>query len=67
MWLEELGKLKEFNDHTVHQTCNLPACSISTKEGLGYYELKKQRFKGWCSKVLDQRKQEKLWWVEDPK
>jgi hypothetical protein len=41
---------------------------ISAKESLGYYELKK--YKPWfdegCSKLLDQRKQAKLQWLQDP-
>jgi hypothetical protein len=41
---------------------------ISEKEHLGYYELKKHKpwFKELCSKLLDQRKQVKLQWVQDP-
>jgi hypothetical protein len=42
---------------------------ISAKESLGYFELKKQH-KPWfdegCSKSLDQRKQAKLQWLQDP-
>jgi hypothetical protein len=42
--------------------------TISAKESLGYFELKKH--KPWldkgCSKLLDQRKQAKLQWLEDP-
>ncbi|PNE09427.1 Vesicle transport protein GOT1B, partial [Cryptotermes secundus] len=41
---------------------------MSAKESLGYYELKK--YKPWfdegCSKLLDQRKQAKLQWLQDP-
>jgi hypothetical protein len=41
---------------------------ISAKEGLGYYEFKK--YKPWfdegCSKLLDQRKQFKLQWLQEP-
>jgi hypothetical protein len=41
--------------------------NISAKESLGYYELKKH--KPWlnegCSKLLDQRKQAKLQWLQD--
>jgi hypothetical protein len=40
---------------------------ISAEESLGYYELKKH--KPWldegCSKLLDQRKQAKLQWLQD--
>jgi hypothetical protein len=41
---------------------------ISAKESIGYYELRKH--KPWldngCSKLLDQRKQAKLQWLQDP-
>jgi hypothetical protein len=41
---------------------------ISAKESLCYFELKK--YKTWfgegCSKLLDQRKQAKLQWLQDP-
>jgi hypothetical protein len=41
---------------------------ISAKESLGYCELKK--YKPWfdeaCSKLVDQRKQAKLQWLQDP-
>jgi hypothetical protein len=40
---------------------------ISSKESLGYFELKKH--KPWldegCSKLLDQRKEAKLQWLQD--
>jgi hypothetical protein len=41
---------------------------ISAKEGLGYYELKKHKpwFDEGCSKLLDQRKQAKFQWLQDP-
>jgi hypothetical protein len=41
---------------------------ISTKESLGYFELKKHKllFDEGCSKLLDQRKQAKLQWLQDP-
>jgi 50S ribosomal subunit-associated GTPase HflX len=41
---------------------------ISTNESLGYYELKKHkaRFDKGCSDLLDQRKQAKLQWLQDP-
>jgi hypothetical protein len=40
---------------------------ISAKESIGYYELKKnKRFDEGCSKLLDQRKQVKLQWLQDP-
>jgi hypothetical protein len=42
---------------------------ISAKEGLGYFELKKckPRFDGGFSKLLDQRKQAKLKWLQNLK
>jgi hypothetical protein len=40
---------------------------VSAKESLGYYELKyKPWFNEGCSKLLDQRKQAKLQWAQDP-
>jgi tRNA(Ile)-lysidine synthase TilS/MesJ len=41
---------------------------ISAKEILGYYELKQQKpwFEEGCSKLLYQRKQAKLQWLQDP-
>jgi hypothetical protein len=41
---------------------------ISAKESPGYYELKKHKpwFDEGCSKLLDQRKQVKLQWLQDP-
>jgi hypothetical protein len=41
---------------------------ISAKESLGYCELKKHKpwFDEACSKLLDQRKQAKLQWLQDP-
>jgi uncharacterized protein YaaR (DUF327 family) len=41
---------------------------ISAKESLGYYELKMHKpcFNKGCSKLLDQRKQYKLQWLQDP-
>jgi hypothetical protein len=41
---------------------------ISAKERLGYFELKKLKpwFDEGCSKLLDQRKQAKLQWLQDP-
>jgi hypothetical protein len=45
--------------------CNI---KISAKESLGYFELKKHTtwFNKGCSKILDQRKQAKLQWLQDP-
>jgi hypothetical protein len=42
---------------------------ISAKESLGYYELKKNKpwFDEGCSELLDQRKQAKLQWLQDPR
>jgi hypothetical protein len=41
---------------------------ISAKESLGYFELKNHKpwFDKGCSKLLDQRKQAKLQWLQDP-
>jgi hypothetical protein len=41
---------------------------ISAKHSLGYFELKKHKpwFDEGCSKLLDQRKQAKLQWLQDP-
>jgi hypothetical protein len=41
---------------------------ISAKDSLCYFELKKHRlwFDEGCSKLLDQRKQAKLQWLQDP-
>jgi hypothetical protein len=41
---------------------------VSTKESLGYFELKKHKqwFDKGCSKLLDQRRQAKLQWLQDP-
>jgi hypothetical protein len=41
---------------------------ISTKECIGYYELKKHKpwFDEGCSKLLNQMEQSKLQWVRDP-
>jgi hypothetical protein len=41
---------------------------ISAKESLGYFELKKHKlwFNEGCSKLLDQKKQAKLQWLQDP-
>jgi hypothetical protein len=42
--------------------------NISAKESLGYYELKKHKpwFDEACSKLVDQRKQAKFQWLQDP-
>jgi hypothetical protein len=41
---------------------------ISAKKSLNYFELKKQKpwFDEGCSKLLNQRKQAKLQWLQDP-
>jgi hypothetical protein len=41
---------------------------LFTIKNLGYFELKKHKpwFGGGCSKLLDQRKQAKLQWLQDP-
>jgi hypothetical protein len=41
---------------------------ISARESLGHFELKKHKpwFDEGCSKLLDQRKQAKLQWLQDP-
>jgi hypothetical protein len=41
---------------------------FSAKEGLGYFEVKKHKlwFDEGCAKLLDQRKQAKLQWLQDP-
>jgi hypothetical protein len=39
---------------------------ISAKESLGYCELKKHKFDQAYSKLLEQRKQAKLQWLQDP-
>jgi hypothetical protein len=42
--------------------------TMSAKESAGYFELKKHRpwFNDLCSELLDQRKQAKLQWLQDP-
>jgi hypothetical protein len=41
---------------------------VSAKESLGYFELKKNKpwFDEGCSKLLDEKKQAKLQWLENP-
>jgi hypothetical protein len=41
--------------------------NISVKKSLGYYELRKRKpwFDEGCSKLVDQRKQAKLQWLQD--
>jgi hypothetical protein len=63
--LEDLDTEVELNSawETIRKNIN-----ISAKESLGYFELKKH--KPWleegCSKLLDERKQAKLQWLQDP-
>jgi hypothetical protein len=42
---------------------------ISAKDSLGYNELKKHKpyFDGRCSKLMDQKKQVRLQWLQDPR
>jgi hypothetical protein len=41
---------------------------ISSKDSLGYYEMKKHKpwFDEGCSELLDQKKEAKLQWLQDP-
>jgi hypothetical protein len=63
--LEDLDTEVEINSawETIRENIN-----ISAKQSLGYFEFKKH--KSWldegCSKLLDQRKQAKLQWLQDP-
>jgi hypothetical protein len=63
--LENLDAEDEFN--TIWETIR-ENIKISAKESLGYYEPKQH--KPWsderCSELLDQRKQAKLQWLQDP-
>jgi hypothetical protein len=63
--LENLDTEMELNNawETVRENIK-----ISAKESLGYYELKKHKpwFDEGCSKLLDERKQAKLQWLQDP-
>jgi hypothetical protein len=63
--LEDLEAEVEIN--TIWETIR-ENIKISVKESLGYYELKKHKpwFDKGCSKLLDQRKQAKLQWLQDP-
>jgi Holliday junction resolvase-like predicted endonuclease len=42
---------------------------VSAKQSIGYYELKKHKqwFDEGCSKSLDQRKESKLQWLQEPR
>jgi hypothetical protein len=63
--LEDLDAEVEINSawETIRENIKILA-----KESLGYFELKK--YKPWfdkgCSKLLDQRKEAKLQWLQDP-
>jgi hypothetical protein len=63
--LEDLDTEVEINSawETIRENIN-----ISAKESLGYFELKKHKpwFDKGCSKLLDQRKEAKLQWLQDP-
>jgi hypothetical protein len=63
--LEDLDAEVEINSawETIRQNIK-----ISAKESLGYLELKKHKpwFDKGCSKLLDQRKQAKLQWLQNP-
>jgi hypothetical protein len=63
--LEDLDAEVEINTTRETITENI---KISAKESLGYYELKQHKpwFDEGCSELLDQRKQAKLQWLEDP-
>jgi hypothetical protein len=63
--LEDLDAEVEINSawETIRGTI-----TISAKERLGYFELKKPRpwFDEGCPELLDQRKQAKVQWLQDP-
>jgi hypothetical protein len=63
--LEDLDSAVEINSawETIRENIK-----ISAKESLGYYGLVKHNpwFDEGCSKLLDQRKQAKLRWLQDP-
>jgi hypothetical protein len=63
--LEDLDTEVEINsvEETIRENIK-----ISAKESLGYFELKKHKpwFDEGCSKLLDQRKESKLQWLQDP-
>jgi hypothetical protein len=63
--LEDLDAKVEIN--TIWETIR-KNIKISTKESVGYYELKQHKpcFDKGCSKLLDQKKQAKLQWLQDP-
>jgi hypothetical protein len=63
--LEDLDPQVEINSawEMIRENIN-----ISAKESLGYFELKKHKpwFNKGCSELLNQRKQAKLQWLQDP-
>jgi hypothetical protein len=63
--LEDLDAEEEINSawETIRENV-----TTSAKEGLGYFELKKHKpwFDEGCSKLLDQWKEAKLQWLQDP-
>jgi hypothetical protein len=63
--LEDLDTQVEINSvwETIRENIQ-----ISAKESLGYFEFKKHKpwFDEGCTKLLDQRKQAKLQWLQDP-
>jgi hypothetical protein len=63
--LEDLNTAVEIN--TIWETIR-KNIKMSTKESLGYYQIKQNKpwFDEVCSKLLDQRKQAKLQWLQDP-
>jgi hypothetical protein len=63
--LEDLGAEVEINSAWETTRENI---KTSAKENLGYFELKKHKpwFDEGCSQLLDQRKQAKLQWLQDP-
>jgi 50S ribosomal subunit-associated GTPase HflX len=62
--LEELDTEVEINSAWETISENI---KVSAKESLGYYELRKHKtwFDEGCSKLLDQRKQFKLQWLQN--
>jgi hypothetical protein len=63
--LEDLDAMVEIN--TIWEMIR-ENIKMSVKESLGYYELKQHKpwFDEGCSELLDQRKQAKLQWLQDP-
>jgi hypothetical protein len=63
--LEDLDTEVEINNAWETISENI---KISARESLGYFEVKKHKpwFDKGCSELLDQRKQAKLKWLQDP-